>query len=401
MFLQTVRERATVPSLSNPTQMVRQGNRIFYLEGFNLGQNNGRLMSVTVTSGAGGTTFSAPVQITATGTSPETANLDSPFGLATDGTNLFISVGFGIATDGAILKVSNLSGNIARFERINLDTSPGAVPLNPAFLLVTNVDGNQYCYWSEYSALANGGRVRRVRTDAVGPVQTVVNQLNFPAGLATDGTNLVICDSQGGADGQVVRVPLAFTSTLTPSSPSAAIITPVTGQQAIRRPFDIAYDGITITGGSATPDFGFVFSEGNAIETPGTVVGPAPTGVGNGAVRYLPSNSTTARIISNGLTNVAGLSVAGLVVTNNSYWSSLGVVFTESVPINGRVLRRVINTRDTFAPATPTPVAIGLNRPLSGMVFRSGLGVDDFPEFLVLVNYAGGLSNGLLNSYRP
>lgn len=377
-FTQAVSLEVSAAGFTNPTQMARIGNRVFYLDGFNLGANLGRLMSFTVTSTAGGTTFSTPTQVTSVAGSPESSSLDNPFGLTTDGTDLFITVGFNIATDGAVLKVSNITGNTARFERITLDVSPGAIPINPAFLFVTTVDGQEYCYWSEYSALATGGRVRRVRTDAEGAVQEVVNQLNYPAGIATDGTNLVICDNSGGTGGQVVRVPLSFAGTTrTPSTNGGVVVTRFGSEQNIQRPFDVAYDGAT----------GFVFTEGNAIvTTPQVGIGPLGTG---GAVRYLPSGSTTARLIANGLNNPAGVSAVSLNSTN------VGVVFVESVVLNGTVLRRVFNPSTPIL-ATPTVLDTGLDQPLSTMIFSATT-----PEFLVTVDYSVGSPTGLVSSYRP
>ena len=379
-FTRAVSLETSVTGIINPTQMVQIGNRVFYLDGFNSGQDNGRLMSFTITSTVTGTTFSTPAPITKIIGSPESESLDNPFGLATDGTDLFISVGYGISTDGAILKVSNLAGNTARFERITLGVTPGSLPLNPTFLFVANVDGQQYCYWSEYSAVGGGGRVRRVRTDAVGGVQEVLNQLNFPAGIATDGTNMVVCDSSGGTGGQVVRVPLSFTGVTprTPSTGGGVIISATAGEQSIQRPFDVTYDGST----------GFVFTEGNAIVTSPTNIGPGPLGVG-GAIRYLPKTSTTAKLIANGLNNPSGVSAVSLNSTN------VGVTFVESVNLNGTLKRRVFNPA---APTLTAPVqlATGLNQPLSTLIVS-----ESTPEFLVTENYSGGSPTGLVSSYRP
>lgn len=374
-------ETSTPPAAGtfNPTQIVRIGNRVFYLDGFILGQDNGRLMSFTVNSTASGTTFSTPGPITAAGGSTESSSLDNPFGLATNGTDLFISVGYNIATDGAILKVSNITGNTGTFERLTLDVTPGAIPLNPLFLFTADVDGNEYVYWSEYSALASGGRVRRVRSDGGGPVQEVLNQLNFPAGIATDGVNLVVCDNLGGTGGQVVKAPLSFTggAPRTPSTGGAVVVSRFGSEQNIQRPFDVAYDGAT----------GFVFTEGNAIVPPsGTSPGPLGTG---GAVRYLASSSTTARLIANGLNNPSGVRAVRLNSNN------VGVTFVESVFLNGTLKRTVFNPGAPTL-ATAATLATGLDLPLSTFIFSSTT-----PEFLISVNYSGGSPTGRISSYRP
>lgn len=372
-----------VTALNNPTQFLRLGNRIYFVEGFDLGQSNGRLRFVSLVPNAAGTGFAVttPTTITAAPGSPRTEGMTNPFGLVTDGSDLFISVGFGVPDQGEIVKVSNLNttANTARFEDITNDDTAGFL-INPAFMLVETVDGAEYCYWSEYSALGTGGRVRRVRTDGTGNIDLVVNSLNFAAGIATDGTNLVICDSDGGIGGQVVRTPLSFTAGSTPyvpNTPPSAVISPATSQQAIRRPFDVTYDGSN----------GFFFTEGNAIQLTGLSI--APTGQANGAVRYLPSGSTTATLVSNGLTNVAGIDTAPLTGSN------VGLLFSESIPTNGRVLRRVVDISNVTNVA-PDEIDIGLNRPLDVLINSA-----TFPILSALVNYTGGQSNGLIRGYLP
>ncbi len=370
-----------VSALTNPTQFLRVGNRLYYVEGFDRGASNGRLSFVTLALNAAGNGFTVtgPTVITAETGSPLSESLTSPYGLVTDGSgDIFLSVGFGLPTDGAILKVSNLNttSNTARFEKITNDNTAGFVT-NPTFMLVEQVDGTEYCYWSEYSSSTTGGRVRRVRTDGTGTIDLVVNNLNFAAGLATDGSNLIICDSGGGAGGQIVRTPLSFTGPqpYVPGTAPAVIIQPASGQQAIRQPFDVTYDGSN----------GYFFTEGNAIQ-PSALF---PTGQANGAVRYLPRTSTTATLISNGLTNVAGIDSAPLG------GNSVGLLFCESIPTNGRVLRRTVDVSNVTN-VEPDEIDIGLNRPIDVAITSATA-----PIFAALVNYNGGNNQGTLRGYLP
>jgi hypothetical protein len=369
-----------ITSLNNPTQMVRLGNTVYFVDGFGLG-NNGRLLASSITVTGDTVTFGDPVQVTAKAGSAESATLINPFGLATDGTDLFISVGFNSPPDAAILKVSGLTATGGAISGTFSNLIEGAdFPVNPAFMLVATVNGGEFCYWSEYSDQASGGRIRRVHTDGTGTVDTVINQLNFPAGIATDGSNLVICDSGGGQSslGQVVRVPLSFTGTTprTPQSADANVIGVATGDQAISRPFDVDF----VSGA------GFYFTEGNAIE--GT--GPGPLGQSAGTVRFLPTSSTTSQVVVDSVTNGAGIDAVSL---GNG---SVGLAYVESISApNGRVMRAVVSST-TPAVVTPSQIDTGLSFPLDIAVVSPTV-----PVFAALINYNGGQASGLLNVYGP
>ncbi len=380
-FLGPVEDAGQVASLNQPTQMVRVGSRIYFVDGFGLA-NNGRLMYTTVDAN---NNFTTPVQITGATGSPVSSVLVNPWGLVSDGTNLYISVGFNSPQEAGILRVSNINAtaNTATFTEL---TGAATFMDNPAFMLLANVDGGQYIYWSEYSSVNSSGRVRRTLAsgNGQGAIQDVVNNLNFPAGLATDGNNLVICDNAGGGTslGRLVRVPLSFSNTNTTNADNATQITPIASQVSdpIVRPFDVAYDGLN----------GFFITEGNAINYPGsTTTLPQPNTQGGGRVRYLPRTATTATVVATGLSNTAGIDVAQL--TNGS----VGVLFSESIVSTGRVLRIVVDPTNV-AVQTPSVVDTGLFSPIDVAIVDSAR-----PLFLALVNYDGGQSNGLLNAYAP
>ena len=400
-FLNPVTGTNFINSLTNPTSFVSMNvngsSRIFLLDGFRNGQSNGRLLAVS----PNGATPLTPVQVTAAAGSDArftvgSGAITSPFDIQTDGTNLYLSVGFGVNNEGAIVRVSNLqqtgtTGPITGvFEVISDDngTTASVFSVNPCFMtLVGGLNGVDYVYWSEYSASTATGRVRRCRLDGTGGLpQTVLEGLNFPAGLDHDGVNLVICDSAGAAgNGQVLRVPLLDPlPNPAPGVNSATVISVLNqgapgAQQAIFRPFDVDYDG----------NNGFFFTEGASLTR--DVSNPGPTGPGVGAVRYLPSNSTVCRIVSNGLANPAGINA---VDTNADGTSE--VLFAEGAQTtNGRILRRVVNTANVTN-ATPNEVEIGLLSPL--MV---GIVSNTQPSFFATIAFDGGVANGRMRLNAP
>lgn len=264
--------------------MVRQGNRLFFLQGAGEGVGQGRLMTLPL----GAPKPEAKV-VTGREGSRHSSALTEPWGLTSDGENLYLTTGLGSA-EGTIVRVSQVSENdqgvvSANFERL----APEAGPLpNPLFLMTVEVDGGMYCYWSEYTASGNsGGRVRRTRADGTGGVETVLHQLSFPAGLATDGKNLVVCESSGGKQGRVLKSPLPYIGRpLAPESPEVTIISAGT-EEPIRRPFDLCYDGAG----------GYFFCEGYALEE----CGLSGSGTSGGRLRYLPVDRNTARTLLTGL----------------------------------------------------------------------------------------------------
>lgn len=372
-FLNAITPRTEFNSLNNPTQFALLGGRVYFLVGFNSGVSNGRVVSFDLAQAlAQPTNQPTPTVMTNLG-GGISESLTNPIGITVSGGDLIVTDGAN-TIDGRIIRISNIAanGSTGQFDRIA--NQAGLVLRNPSFCFTAFVDGANFVYWSDYASLPFGA-VRRARTDGTGNVDLVVDQLNFPAGIATDGTRLVICDSSGGANGQVVVAPLAFTGTLTPSSAGVSIVT-TGGQQPISRPFDVAYDGAN----------GFFFTEGGIIEAIG---GPPTTGPGAGAVRFVPRAGTQATIVSNGLNQCTGIAAAQINGTTS------GVLFTEGVVLLGRVLRRSVDTSSIVA-ATPSVVDTGVDRPFDVAILNVGT-----PQFLALLNYNGGVNNGLLKSYQP
>lgn len=386
-FLNVVQASIGAASLTNPTALafgpVSGTDRTFVLQGFDLGANNGSL-GVINQNGPFDPNNGFPVQIVqAAAGSPVTSVLNNPFDVVRDATSLYISVGFGQFGNGAIIKVSNLTetaGVISgTFENL---TATSVVPNNPAFLtLVTGLPGGDFVYWTEYTSAAGGGSVRRIRTDGTGTAETIITNLNFPAGIDHDGTRLAVCENAGGgtALGRMLTAPINPTTIPLDGATGVTEVTVNGTEQVINRPFDVNYDGRN----------GFFFTEGAAIDGPGGGL-PGPAAQGVGAVRFIPRGQTVASLIANGLTRCAGIDA---VDTNAD--GVTGVLFSESIESTGTIRRRLVDTANVTI-ATAATVESGLFTPLGVAIVSESL-----PSFLACINYTGGQNFGSVRIYGP
>jgi len=351
--------------------------RTLILSGFGMGPNAGRLnyLDTSGTQGVNGLPMSA-VNNNGTGNIPVSNTLTNPVDIEVVNNEVFITDGFDNFGDGRIIRISEISiaGGVMTGRWDNL-TTVGDIPQNPMYMAFGGPGLS--VYWSEYNNSTNG-QVRRVSVTGVGntPV-TVVNDLNFPAGIAINpltGSDLAICVASGGANGEVV---LADASSLALPLSGTTQVTDVGlgGQQAIERPFGIAHDGAN----------GFFFTEGFAMPSAG---GPNSINTG-GIVRFVPDGGSTATIVSNGL----GSPAAAIDVVNLGGGETTYVLFSESISgTNGRFQRRVVDTSNvTNVP--PTLVQDGLFSPLA-------VNIENINPVLVsgLINFTGP-NNGLFRVY--
>ena len=181
----TVTRTQLYSGLANPTAAAVIGGRVFYVTGFNLGANNGRLFTFDLAAAVANPALNTPavVQVTAAGGSPLNEALTNPFDLITDGTNLYISVGTNSVGDGRIVQVSGI--NVVSATQVtatftNITATANPVPNNPLFLEGVTIGGTPFVYWTEYNGAGTpGGQVRRVNlTDQ--SVQDIANGLDFP-----------------------------------------------------------------------------------------------------------------------------------------------------------------------------------------------------------------------------
>lgn len=384
-FLGPVTETDLRTSLNNPTayNQVNIGGVIetVILDGFRFGQASGRLLLLNQNANQGPDGFPI-IQITPDAQSDITT-LNNPFHMVSDGNALYISVGFGVQQDAAILRVDNFQDNGATVTATFTDiTSQASFISNPLYMtLATNVSGVDYVYWTEYSSSQTTGRVRRVPVNGGAVPDVIIDNLNFPAGIDHDGFNLCVAVAGGGAgsNGTVILAPVDPGQTLNGET-DVTIVTPQGSQQAIFRPWDVVFDSST----------GFFFTEGFGIS--GTSGGPGPTGQGNGAVRYIPTGSSVAQLVSNGRTNCAGLSAFTLFPSDNAF-----VAFTENLPTNGTVQRRLVDVTNVTN-TQPTVTDTGIFNPIFvDLLFPTGTLV---PNVASIINFDGGQANGLFRLYE-
>lgn len=372
--------------LNNPTAFttvaVNGVAQVVLVDGFRFGQANGRVLMLDQAGTFNASTGGFPIkEIQRTTASPFKAALTNPFDVVSDGTSLYISAGFEASNEGAIIKISNLTVTNGDIVGTWTDlTANVEIPRNPAFMTLASTSAGTFVYWTEYSSSAGGGRVRRIRTDGTGTADVIINNLNFPAGIDHDGTRLAVCDSAGGGSslGRVIVANPNPATTLNGQSTDVTEITTANAtDQAIRRPFDVKYDG----------RHGFFFTEGAALAS---ISGPTSAGQGNGAVRFIAQGSTVAQRVSVGLTDCAGIDA---VDTNNDGTSA--VLFSESVASTGSLRRRLVNTSNVTL-ASPTTVETGLFSPLAVGIFS-----ETIPSVAAVINYTGGQNNGSVRVWAP
>ena len=243
---------------------------------------------------------------------------------------------------------------------------------------MNGVAGDDFVYWTEYSPAVTTGSLRRIRLDGTGPIDTLVNNLNFPAGIATDGASIAICETAGsGGLGRMLLAPINPTSTLNGDDE----LLQVGPFDQITRPFDVAYDG----------NNGFFFTQGNAIQ-PVLQGAPGPLAQGLGVVRFLPSSSVTSSIVFSGLTNAAGIDA---IDSDGDGTSS--VLFSESIALTGTVRRVEV---DTSNPTDMVPTVDGIDLVETGLFNPLGVSIvsETVPTFDAVVNYIGGMSNGSIRT---
>lgn len=363
-----------IRSLSNPTFVQSalvnnyQDTHFFVVDGFSLSNNQGRLHAI-VEGSDGKSKF---VEVKARSGNNE---LDSPFGLITSVTNdtFYISTGFdhGIG-NGDIVQVSNIevtqsgASHTAQAD-FKVITGNGSL-INPAFMTLL---GNNI-YWTQYSSTSAGGGIYRTNISGNGPVETVVSGLNFPIGLAYGNGRLLVAEASTiGGTGRVLALETPNLLNVSPSD-----LTEITSDNPFLRPFAIAFDPLN----------GFLITDGFAVEvaTSGGVAYPEPNSPGLGTLQFLDSSKNKAVAVSTGLNRPAHLDTLSLSD------GKVRVLFSESAPATGRLLRREFSRNDLSKKA-PNVLATGLHNPL---------GVHTIPGFYIsAVDYNTGVSNGSVHGY--
>ncbi len=167
----------------------------------------------------------------------------------------------------------------------------------PNHPLACSFDGT-YLWWTEYNS---GGRVRRADLTQNPPkvIDYMVN-LNFPAGIASNGSYVAIAenDSARVLVGKVKPQPEVYP--VPPLEPGAYSLTARPGDPLMRRPFEVAW-----TAGSTLVTL-------DGFSMPG---GPGPSVAGLGNLRFFTGpgdqnfSNKTLNLIKGGLTEPVGLEV--------------------------------------------------------------------------------------------
>lgn len=341
---------ATVlPSRNNPTRLFYNAGcgELWFLEGFNLGANNGRLVRTKLDT-QNGTSQSDP-------TSPQVFTLafgdSTPVQLTNPvwidgGTDpvsgeffLVVTDNFGTA-QGRILIIKPAISASCQYTGTAVVTDLGALassaPINP---LGVDFDG-RYVWWTEYVGTPQG-RVRRADL-AASPIAVVdyMVGLDFPAGIMSNGAYAAF--AQNGAGSFVAGPVVPITGTVFPIpivDPQVGVLTPAIGDPVMIRPWEVHWTGnntlVTLDG------FGMTVAGG-----------PGSAGVGNGNLRFFTGPGTnwankTLNIVQGGLTDPVGLGViydAAADATKNR----VDVAFAQSVPTTGTVNRIGFQTTTPF-----------------------------------------------------
>lgn len=301
-------------------RMTLLNNRVFFTAGFGQGQGEGRVF-----------VFPIPVN-TANPTAPVALRdqqggaiitFNQPFDIINDGTNLYVADTNGGGNNTRVLRLSNLNFTNAAQPTAQVDVlAAGTTAANtPLFLLhLPNVGAAGSVYFSEY--VANGARVRRIDLQN-NTVTTVMQDLFYAAGLASDGVFLYIAENGANGNG-VWRVPVNPATPLGKTSANVTQLTQPQGSQAgsIQRAFEVAVDsqgGLVIAAG-----FGF---DGNLFG-PGSLFN-------QGGVRYAGNPQATPfvdnAVLATGLSFVAGLSVVDTGMATQSGNSCQVATFVEAV----------------------------------------------------------------------
>ncbi|CAN0212906.1 unnamed protein product, partial [Phaeothamnion confervicola] len=262
------------------------------LQGFGNGTNQG-VISILSSDGLTGVTL----------TDTSTGNgLTNPFSLGTDGTNIYATNNFGITGQGQLLRyapTSTTSLTSGSFTSVNLAAS---APLqNPLEVLV--VDANNI-FVSEYANRAGGGCVRRFQIASGVVTESIFfNSVDYPAGLATDGTNLFVAsNTASGALGAVYKIPLSTTTV--PVVPGGPGVTSITAPAS----FSFNYPARLAADSSG----GIVVGSGISVSPgPGTgqTIGIDNSGATQGVLYYIAPGADTAQAVMTGLPPIAGLAV--------------------------------------------------------------------------------------------
>jgi len=340
-------------SRRKPTRMAVDATTqsIFMVEGFNQGVGQGRLVRFAMDT-ENNQSDSDPQtpqvfeieQVPArAGMAPEATNLTSPVWITgfthprTGKYTLAITENFGTG-QGRVLVIEpefKSSKYTGKARAVDLGSLASSRPINP---LACSFDG-RYLWWTEYIATPQG-RIRRADLSLDPPV--VVDYmvgLNFPAGIASNGSLVAVAQNDAGTIlvGRVRPQPEQYPAPLA----GAYTLTPKLGDPQMRSPFEVAWTGedtlVTLDG----------------FSMPGQGIGTG--GTGNGNLRFFAGpgddnfSNRTLKLVKSGLTNPVGLEVTYDAAADPKV-RRVYVTFVESMATAGKVWKVYFKTDDDFKP---------------------------------------------------
>lgn len=391
-------------SRNNPTRQVPDScGNIFLVEGFNLGQANGRIVRYRfdTENNVSASDPASPQTLSLVDTNGNGVQLNNPVwvdaGVNPSNGQFFLVVtdGFGTAQGRILYIVPNLAGscNYTGSAVVVADLGLLAVgaPVNP---LGVDFDG-RFIWWTEYLGAAQG-RVRRVDLQngvptAPGSAVDYMVGLEFPAGIESNGSYVAI--AQNGANNYILsQLDAGLQLPTSTADPQTIAITAATGDPVMLRPFEVSWlNGDTFV---ALDGFGFTVAGG-----------PGSAGPGNGNVRYYtgpgpnqnPSNFVID-IVQSGLTDPVGLGVIYDAAADGTRLRA-DVAFVESVNSTGTVRRLGFSTTTPFTIASNQILINNFNRGFhAGTIpVRSTTAAPVVPPTNVTVFATQGLDLGIAN----
>lgn len=312
---------------------------------------------------------------------------------------IFMTVGFAAGVgQGAVIRVDNFSlvNNqiVADFEILPVPTG-AAPPVNPSFMVGVSIGANDYVYFSESNTQPNG-TIRRVNVNGSGNGDGIIfTGLAIPTGIATNGSQLIICEGNGGVAGLVYAADLQTNAPApgsapgpnTPNTPLREVIPTGDAETNINRPFMVVHDG----------ENGFFLASGAVFPgTPALAGGFTSVGAANGRIRFI-SNASAATTTPEAQLVVGGLNNAACIDASDANDDgTAAVLFSDSLSGQGRVMRLLVNTNNIVPTNTPSVV----QSDSTNVPFFVLIGNENLPVLLAMFNPFDS-QQGIFRAYQP
>ena len=238
----------TLAEFKLPERITTDGTNLYVADTF-----NNRIRKIVIATGAVTTVAGNGTYGFADNANGMLAEFEKPYGITTDGTNLYVADSFNerirkiviatgavttVAGDGTYGHVDNANGTLAEFG------DPSAITTDDTNLYVADTSTNRI-----RKIVVATGAVTTVAGDGTGGYVDNANgmlaEFNFPLGITTDGTNLYVADMSNNRIRKIVIATGAVTTVAGDGAPAYADNT--TGTLAeFNQPYGIATDGTNL-----------------------------------------------------------------------------------------------------------------------------------------------------------